>query len=213
MLKLFLRFRRASYVLLVMVAVLSRRRNGVVGTDQAQQAMINWLRANGGVFSDKVEYRHLDPNDETSPNGLFAKEALTEKEPIMLIPHKCLFISPEDAPGGPFCGLARKLADEKSQGNKSFFKDYINYIFDGNKKEKLPDRWSNEAKTILTEILGDELPAPFNQRSFAEHCGGSNELLEDAYELVVSRSWTEVMIPVYDMVNHRVRSPSQHISG
>ena len=181
---------------------LSPNGNGVVA--DGAQALVNWLRENGGTFSDKVEFRHLNPNDETSPNGLFAKAALAENETIMVIPHKCLLISPEAPPG--FCGLARKLADHFRQGDQSFYKDYVNYLFDGNKKARVPDRWSDEAKQIMEAIIGDELPSPFLERSFHGHCGDSeDELLEDAYELVMSRSWHEVMIPVYDMVNHKVR--------
>jgi hypothetical protein len=177
----------------------------------ADEALVKWILEHGGVFSDKVEFRHLDPSDETSPNGLFAKAPLKEEETVMVIPHKCLLISPEESPGGSFCGLTRKLADQYKKGGNSFYKPYVDYLFDGNKKGNLPDRWSGEAQEILDEIVGGELPNPTGgllAESFEEHCGGWSEgdLLEDALELVVSRSWNEVMIPVFDMVNHKVRS-------
>ena len=62
----------------------------------------------------------------------------------------------------------------------------------------------------MEHILGDELPSPFTQRSFEADCNGgelgsqASELEERAYDFVVARSWSEVMIPVYDMVNHKV---------
>jgi hypothetical protein len=173
----------------------------------ADEALVKWMLENGGVFSDKVEFRHLDPSDETSPNGLFAKASLKEEETIMVIPQKCLLKSPAEPPE-EFCGLARSLVNHYNQGDESFYKAYVDYLFDGNKKGNFPDQWSSEAKGIVKEIVGDELRSPLFGYSFEDHCGGSgDEILEDAYELVVSRSWNEVMVPLLDMVNHRVRLP------
>jgi hypothetical protein len=190
-----------SLVRSILLILLSRYINGV----EADEALVKWVRENGGIFSNKVEYRHLNPNDATSPIGLFAKAPLKDKETIMVIPHECLLISPEEPPQH-ICGVARSLANHYKQGDKSFYKAYVDYVFDGNKKGNQPDRWSSEAKEIVEEIVGDELSPPFFEYSFHGDCGGSkDELLEDAYELVLSRSWTETMVPLLDMINHRVR--------
>jgi len=175
----------------------------VIATVTANDALIQWLRANGGEFSEKVQYEHLDPNDKTSPVGLFAKEALTKGETVMVIPQKCLLKAKatED-----MCATARELAMHVRLGEKSFFKDYVNYLFDGNKHKKLPRRWSREAKEIMNEIAGDELQNPLDAGpNFRARCGsGGGELEEDAWESLIARGWTEIMIPLYDMINHRV---------
>ena len=174
----------------------------LLSTVAANDPLIEWLRSNGGVFSDKVQFRHLDPNDASTPVGLFANDALKKGETIMVIPNKCLFTTP---PPQGFCETARALAHHAREGEKSFFKDYVNYVFDGNKHKILPYRWSDDAKKILHEIAGKELYNPIGELgSFNSVCGDGGDLEEDAWELVISRSWREVMIPVYDMVNHRV---------
>lgn len=175
--------------------------------------MVAWLREHGGFFSDKIEFRALDPNDEKSPNGLFAKASLQVNETIMVIPHKCLLTSPEGQRKS-ICNTARALVDHYWQGEQSFFKDYVNYLFDGNKRGRLPDRWSDAAKEIVETFVGDELPSPFFGKTFEEDCGGSGDPIEeDAYDFVLARSWTEIMIPVYDMVNHRVRQTLETLTS
>lgn len=188
------------YILFSLVLLWS----AVVGS--VDSGMVAWLRENGGFFSDKIEFRALDPNDEKSPNGLFAKASLQVNETIMVIPHKCLLTSPEGQRKS-ICNTARALVDHYRKGNQSFFQTYVNYLFDGNKRGRLPDRWSDAAKDIVDTFIGHELPSPFFGRSFEDDCGGSSgdPIEEDAYDFVLARSWTEIMIPVYDMVNHRVR--------
>jgi hypothetical protein len=169
----------------------------------ADDALIQWLRNNNGVFSEKVHFRHLDPTDDTSPNGLFAKEDLEKGETVMVIPRKCLFTT---QPPKNLCRTARELANHRRQGEKSSFKEYVNYLFDGNKRGMLPGAWSPDAKKIMGEIKGAELPDPIVEQSFKNICGDGGALEQEAFDYVISRSWGEVMIPVYDMVNHRVRS-------
>ena len=179
----------------------------------ANDPLIEWLRSNGGVFSDKVQFRHLDPNDESSPVGLFANDALKKGETIMVIPKKCLFTTP---PPQGYCETARALAHHAREGEKSFFKDYVNYVFDGNKHKILPYRWSDDAKKILHEITGKEFPNPaIDERSFASSCGDGGDLEEDAFELVFTGSWGDipVLVPVYDMVNHRVSLRPDHVAA
>jgi hypothetical protein len=167
----------------------------------ADDALIKWIGSNGGVFSEKVHFEHLDPNDDASPYGLFANEALEKGETIMVIPHKCLLTT---TPPQSLCQTARFLAENVRQRQTSFFKDYVNYLFNGKKHRKLPYRWSKEGKKIMDEITGGELYSPIREDSFKLACGGGDQIEEDAFEFVISRSWEEVMIPLYDMVNHRV---------
>jgi len=168
----------------------------------AIDAVIEWLRSSGGVVSEKIQFIHLDPNDATSPVGIFAKDELKKGETIMVIPQKCLFTTP---PPQGMCETARALAQQVREGEKSFFKEWLNYVFDGNKHKKVPYRWSDDAKKILREITGNEFHVSVgDELSFKSICGDGGDLEADAWESVITRSWGEVMIPVYDMVNHRV---------
>jgi hypothetical protein len=168
----------------------------------ANDALIEWLRRNGGFFSEKVQFRPLDPNDDSSPIGLFANDALKRRETIIVLPQKCLFTTP---PPQGVCKTARALAQQVREGENSFFKDYVNYLFDGKKHKQLPYRWSDDAKKILHEIAGDEFDLSISENdSFRSICGDGDDLEEDAWELLVSRSWREVMLPVSDIINHRV---------
>ena len=147
----------------------------------ANDALIEWLRRNGGLFSEKVQFHHLDPNDAASPIGLFATDALKKGETIMVIPKVCLFTTPP--PHQSMCETARALAQQVRKGEHSFFKDYVNYLFDGYKHKKLPYRWSEDAKKILLEMTGKELQLSIPEdRSFKDHCGNGGDLEEDAWE-------------------------------
>jgi hypothetical protein len=169
----------------------------------ANDAVIEWLRSNGGVVSEKVQFLHLDPNDASSPVGIFANHELKKGETIMVIPQKCLFSTP---PPQGMCETARALAQHVREGEKSSLKEWVNYVFDGNKHKKLPFRWSDDAKKIVHSITGNEFQLPVGEElTFKSICGGDGgDLEEDAWESVITRSWGDVMIPVYDMVNHRV---------
>mmetsp|Transcript_15556 Transcript_15556/g.23887 ORF Transcript_15556/g.23887 Transcript_15556/m.23887 type:complete len:1342 (-) Transcript_15556:210-4235(-) len=170
-------------------------------TSASADPMIKWIRANEGFFSEKVEFRHVDPKDVSSPFGLFAKEALKHEEKIMIIPQKCLLTS-----GGSeqVCDTAWNLIEQHKLGDKSFHKEYVSHIFDDKHRRKIPEAWSPEAKHILATIHGSELDPEVPERSFKKDCEGSGDAIEeDAYDLVISRGWNDVLIPIYDMVNHR----------
>eukprot|EP00546_Thalassionema_frauenfeldii_P019363 CAMPEP_0178906010 /NCGR_PEP_ID=MMETSP0786-20121207/6593_1 /TAXON_ID=186022 /ORGANISM="Thalassionema frauenfeldii, Strain CCMP 1798" /LENGTH=1330 /DNA_ID=CAMNT_0020577681 /DNA_START=56 /DNA_END=4048 /DNA_ORIENTATION=+ len=165
------------------------------------EPMIEWIRSNDGFFSDKVEFRRLDPKDSGTPVGLFAKKALSHEDKIMVIPKRCLLTS-----GGSelVCDTTRNLLEQRKLRDKSFYKDYVNYLFEGLERGIIPKAWSPEAKHILKTIHGDELDPEAPDRSFESDCDGSGDSVEeDAYDLVISRGWTDIMIPIYDMINHR----------
>lgn len=206
-------------LLLPLVAVAAS--SGSDGFDASVATLISWLEAQGGFFSkEKLEFRHVDPNDIGSPRGLFAKQPLAQNETIMVIPHACLLQAPTDArkkknkkknarEEDSVCGAARAILDHYRQGEKSFFKEYIAHLLDEvTHRGKIPDRWSDEGKEILDTILGEELPSPLTKRSFEDDCDGSgeDEMEEVAFELALSRAWHGTMAPLVDMINHRVRS-------
>ena len=166
---------------------------------------IAWLRSKGGFFSDKMTYGTYD---EVNPsiNGLFAKENIEAKEQIMIIPKSALIT------GGPtedLCETVRKLALEYHRKSESPFQPYVKYVFESYNHEHLPSAWSDRAKGIFKKLIGNELePQDFGELSFQESCNGSeedaeNKTLAAALRIVLSRGWTDKLVPLFDMMNHR----------
>ena len=166
------------------------------------EKQIEWIRSQGGFFSPKIEFQLLDKNDPSSPMGIFALEDLSKKETLMVIPQSCLLTS-----GGSFktCDTARNLVKQRLLKNTSKFAPYVDYVFDPKHKGHLPSSWSQAGKSLIQKIIGEEMP-PYDVAgiSFEEECGGSGEALEEeAYLIVMRRSWDDLLVPVFDMVNHR----------
>lgn len=177
--------------------------------------LVLWVVEQGGFVSDKVHFlvdEDLSADNDNQKPRLVAKEAVAKGETILMIPRHCLFRPLDDAAQeeNSACATARALVHHKRLGEESSYKDYMQHLFQPEKLHLSPYRWSPEAKDILRTILkGGELPSPLIQDTFVEECGLSEDEedafdFEDAFELVMARSWNEIMIPVLDMVQHRV---------
>ena len=163
---------------------------------------IEWIRSYGGFFSPKIAFQLLDKDDPNSPMGIFALEDLYQKEALMVIPQSCLLTS-----GGSLetCDTARNLIKQRQLKNESKFAPYVDYVFDPKHKGQIPSSWSQAGESLIQRIIGEEMP-PYDVAgiSFKEECGGSGDPLEEeAYLNVVRRSWDDIMVPVFDMINHR----------
>uniref|UniRef100_A0A7S4MR63 PABS domain-containing protein n=1 Tax=Odontella aurita TaxID=265563 RepID=A0A7S4MR63_9STRA len=115
------------------------------------------------------------------------------------------------------CDTARNLLKEMKLGDESHYAPYVNYLLDGNRGQ-LPSAWSPEGQEIIATIIGNEM-APedvtdvlFDYRCGYPHDGEDEEEDEDkeekslrdyAYQSLIARSWDDIVIPVFDMINHR----------
>jgi len=169
-------------------------------TPTTVEPIIQWIRDNDGFVSDKIEYRRRNNDDTSTSYGFFAKELLNENESIMVIPKKCYLTS---GGTGNMCDTTWNLIEQYTLGEESFFKDYVLHLFE--ERGKLPEAWSREGQALLEKILGNELvPQIPSSRTFRKDCKGSGHILEeDAYDHVLSRSWENVMMPLYDSIPHR----------
>jgi len=163
---------------------------------------IEWIRKNGGFFSPKVEFQLLDKNDEDSPYGIFALQDIEKNETLMVIPQACLVTS-----GGSLktCDTTRNLVEQRKLGEASKYAPYVNYVFDPKHRNQLPASWSDKGKHLIETIVGLEMPPWYvTDVSFEDECGGSGDPLEEeAHLIVLRRSWDDILVPVYDMINHR----------
>ena len=192
--------------------------------------LVDWLRSfskqqpgAAGYFSDKIAFQPIDPTDPASPNGAFALQPIQQGERLIVIPKSAVI-----GGSGNMCDTARQLLTEyqkvlqqqqqddddgsssSSSSSSSAYEPYVKYVFQAKQHDKLPVAWSQQAQNLFARMVGKELPpqdiAGF---SFQEQCSSSSstsqqqQLEEDAWRIVISRSWNDVLLPVYDMVNHR----------
>mmetsp|Transcript_7170 Transcript_7170/g.10467 ORF Transcript_7170/g.10467 Transcript_7170/m.10467 type:complete len:381 (+) Transcript_7170:52-1194(+) len=168
----------------------------------ANHPVIEWLRSrDGGHFTEKVFFRD---------GGMFAAEDISEGEIVMMIPPNALF-GPNADDDSDECGTARRLAHEYVHlKEKSDHWPYLQYVFESFPHKSVPIGWSSAGKKIVRDlIVGSELePRGFGRGSYKNACGATDDdslavWLEAAWRIVLSRGWHHIMVPVFDMVNHR----------
>uniref|UniRef100_A0A7S1C2F9 SET domain-containing protein n=1 Tax=Corethron hystrix TaxID=216773 RepID=A0A7S1C2F9_9STRA len=185
------------------------------------QILIEWMRSKGGYVNSKLEIRRSDPTDPTSQYGIFAKEKLGKKEGILQIPSSCQisdergdFDRNENAEGDPdmVCGTVFNLIREMKLGEASYFAPYVDYLLAEPLWTHLPSAWSDEGKNLLNSILRNYTktaipptdPTLWIEYEWHKICRGSNDPYEEnAALIVVQRSVNGLLIPVFDMMNHR----------
>ncbi|KAL7572557.1 hypothetical protein ACA910_000377 [Epithemia clementina (nom. ined.)] len=183
-----------------------------------QQQLIYWLRAKGGFFSPKISFEPLDKKDEDlESGGIFAHQAIQKGERLMFIPRHCLFQPTDNTDDGTtsrICRTAKLLVEEYQAGNReSSFWPYVEYVFDFFPHDHLPAAWSPNGKALVQNIVGVNLLDPEDFGDFRK-CSGLyksgkdydknyNRLLDAARRIVDARGWNEVLVPVFDMGNHR----------
>jgi hypothetical protein len=174
--------------------------------DELSHQLIEWLRANGAMISNKLEVRNIIPGDPTSTRGVFATANLEEGEVICCIPWE-LIIKPEEDPRKDAwdCGTVDAVA--KDICNESLT-PYGKYLLE-QPRGYLPAFWSTEGQALLSEMLGEHLP-PHDIHGvlddWVEDCDGANlddPLQKHARMLVLGRADYQLMVPFYDMINHR----------
>lgn len=175
--------------------------------------VIQWIRSKpGGFVSDSVEVRRLDPADDASPLGVFAKADLEAKEMIMEVPRECYIHVFDDARKDEtmealydnLCLLAGKTAKEMKLGDESEYGPYVKYL-NRQSRNQIPAVWSKEAKDMLRDLLPEESDGVDWITDNFQRCPGVN--LNDPFDehviaLTKQRSFDSAMIPFYDMVNH-----------
>lgn len=196
--------------------------HSVVSKDSLELAntIVDWVREKGGFFSDKLEIRHIDPRDSTSPLGVFAREDIDEFESLLNVPHACYIglwdealdgerTGEEEIDGEPdnhydnVCNLSRKLANELKLGNESEYAPYLNYVRI-QREGQLPATWSEVGKDLLRSIepsgyLVDWMDLDYHDNEKCIRSTYDRHMLA----LTVQRGYDTTFIPLWDMINHR----------
>ena len=187
----------------------------------------------GGYFNAKQEVRPVNDSSDGSNvfHGIFAKEFIAKGDLLAEIPWAYIITDVEADPklsqhdfdeAVLKCGTARNLAKEmrqvltlgkyvKDQGTVSKYGPYIEYLLD-QPSGVIPSDWSTSGKKMFQDILGGErqnIPPSYAttwlEEDWYEDCRGDpkDDLAAKAAMLVVSRADDDLLVPVYDMYNHR----------
>ena len=195
--------------------------------------LTKWLDSvEGGIFNQKQEIRPVNENSDTKNAfyGIFAKEFIAKGELLAQIPWEFIIndeesnpdLSENDLDGVLKCGTVRNLAKEMKQvqtlgkyikdpNSASKYGPYIQYLLD-QPNGVIPSDWSVKGRRIFQDVLGAkrQLIPPNYATSWLEEdwyqdCNGepTDELGVKAAMIVVSRADDDLLVPVYDMYNHR----------
>ena len=204
--------RRCSLVLLACVGIIT------CVADELSDTVVAWVQSKpGGYCSDKLEIRRLDPNDDTSPLGVFARDSIQAGETLMRIPHEC-YISVwneaknmdvddmEDAAEAHYynlCLLAQKTKREMQRQDQSEFGPYVRYL-NNQSKGQIPATWSDEGKELLRNLFPQGSDVVDWMRKEKENgCFSSMDSFgEHVFALTRQRAFDIALIPLLDMINH-----------
>jgi len=187
----------------------------------------------GGFFNvkQKVLPVNADSDDTAVFRGIFATEFIAKGDLLAQIPWEYIIndeesddaLSEKDNENGVLkCGTARNLAKEMKQVQTlgKYIKDpnaaskygpYIQYLLD-QPSGMIPSDWSVKGRRIFQDVLGgtQQTIPPIYATSWKDDdwfndCNGDpeDELGMKAAMLVVSRADDDLLVPVYDMYNHR----------
>lgn len=187
----------------------------------------------GGFFNDKQEVRPVNDGSEGNGvfYGIFAKEFIAKGDLLTQVPWEYIItaeesdrsLSQSDFEDAVLkCGTARNLAKEMKQvqtlgryikdpNSASKFGPYIQYLLDQS-QGIIPSDWSFKGRRMFEDILGGQrqivpplYATTWLQEDWYDDCKGdpSDELAAKAAMLVVSRADDDLLVPVYDMYNHR----------
>eukprot|EP00527_Entomoneis_sp_CCMP2396_P009368 CAMPEP_0198138924 /NCGR_PEP_ID=MMETSP1443-20131203/2291_1 /TAXON_ID=186043 /ORGANISM="Entomoneis sp., Strain CCMP2396" /LENGTH=1220 /DNA_ID=CAMNT_0043800881 /DNA_START=48 /DNA_END=3710 /DNA_ORIENTATION=- len=176
------------------------------------KSLVDWVQSKGGFVNPKLEIRPSDLSDPQTSYEMFTNEDIKEDELLFDIPRELLITDELEVQESDWiCATAENLAREMKLGNGSRYAPYVNYL-DATKPGQLPSHWSDSGKQLLYDVIGqpDEqiLPpvdsAGWLDTEWKEECdGGDDELEQRAFLLVLQRGWDEILIPIYDLLNHR----------
>ena len=180
--------------------------SGESSPNEHQKAMFDWVRSKGGFVHHGLEFRRYN-DDPKAPFGLFTNKSILKDETILVIPRECTIHSPIPE---EYCLAGYALDRELALGNSSLFAPYVNYLLDTQPYGQLPCTFTRAGKTMLTTMIPDgktagtphqDYSADITSWDFFSHCNIGPEH-EYAFQLLRQRSWSDILIPVYDMMSH-----------
>jgi hypothetical protein len=182
--------------------------------EEHAEALISWLNKEGGYVHPNLQMRHVDPSDPTSYLGLFVDDFIPEGEVILRVPRNMVLDSTEKNPDveAMNCKTVRNLINQIKLKDESKYAPYVNFLTD-TQLPSIPVAWSQAGKDLLNRVIGngnnlmeEQLP-PYSPpewlKYWHEECNGSDDPLEEYAALfLIHRNWDDLMIPIFDTMNH-----------
>ena len=175
--------------------------------------VIDWIRSKGGFVNPKLEIRKEDDSNPDSFYGMFSNDDIQEDEVLLSIPQDCLLTSELEEPDW-ICTTSKNLVREMELGNSSKYAAYVEYL-SSLPVGQLPSHWSDQGKQLLCKVTGEpsnQILPPLDVASWIEtdyvtQCDG-NDSEDNLHEqhvflMVIQRGWDDILVPIYDMMNHR----------
>eukprot|EP00527_Entomoneis_sp_CCMP2396_P005369 CAMPEP_0198137724 /NCGR_PEP_ID=MMETSP1443-20131203/1179_1 /TAXON_ID=186043 /ORGANISM="Entomoneis sp., Strain CCMP2396" /LENGTH=445 /DNA_ID=CAMNT_0043799245 /DNA_START=37 /DNA_END=1374 /DNA_ORIENTATION=+ len=185
--------------------------------DQLIEDLISWLQSNGAFIDERISIRHVDPTDPTSIRGMFADHGSFDAgETMIIIPDALIY----DGRVNEAKKNADKVWMDKKHGDCATTYEIHDAMLTGSTPygrylahqphRYVPGYFSSEGRELLRKILGKNLPDQHAVEDsvkidWLDWCTGatSDELEVHAAMLVTARADGRLMVPYYDMINHR----------
>eukprot|EP00934_Nitzschia_sp_Nitz4_P001216 Nitzschia sp. Nitz4//scaffold98_size77359//36815//46705//NITZ4_005549-RA/size77359-processed-gene-0.17-mRNA-1//1//CDS//3329560760//1216//frame0 len=190
---------------------------GAVGAEPEVNdfGLFEWIHNTPDGFVNPKQELRIDP--ETGVSGIFAKEKIFQGELLLQVPWSLILESDDpDEIGQMCCGTVRSLARELKRGNESEYAPYVNYL-NSLPENQIPSAWSAAGKTLFRDLIGmaqynpldveipPNEPTEWVEVDWYHHCRGprNDRVSARAAVIVLQRSDDAILIPGYDMYNHR----------
>ncbi len=163
--------------------------------------LIKWLRANGSFINNKLQIRHINPDNPTSPRGVFALEPLEEGETVCNIPWELMIKPSKDEREKYDCGTINAVIKELGK-SETEMSPHGKYLLSQPRGYTL-GFWSKEGQELFWEMTDDELLPPVGIKEFLEtweeYCGGDDENDDHVFAvmLVKARADYQYLVPFY----------------
>eukprot|EP00562_Extubocellulus_spinifer_P004304 CAMPEP_0178516856 /NCGR_PEP_ID=MMETSP0696-20121128/25358_1 /TAXON_ID=265572 /ORGANISM="Extubocellulus spinifer, Strain CCMP396" /LENGTH=428 /DNA_ID=CAMNT_0020147203 /DNA_START=40 /DNA_END=1326 /DNA_ORIENTATION=- len=218
---------------LLLALFLSATSYGDVIEIQGTDDLVDWIKSRGGFVDPRQEVRMPYPDDtHSSPfvRGVFAKDDISSGDLLLDLPinDTCIVADASQGDTPDQCGTVRALRRELALGEGSRFAPYVKLLLEQSNKGlvDIPNAWSGNSLKLLDAVVGPNLAPRDNRRHlewWERSCAGStysDKLGADAALLMVARSAGvydfssevkegegrrrgTVMVPYYDLYNHR----------
>jgi len=184
----------------------AKKQNGD-DVDTIVSNLIHWVRANGGYVNDRISFRSIDPEDPTSPRGVFATQEIDEGEILAHIPWDLIIKSPERARGEvegmskDDCGVIQETIKVMTASDSNIT-PYGRYLL-SQPQNYTVGFWSKKGQELFVEMTDHFLPPnsihDMLGGEFEDVCDGdvNDPMTVQAVTLVRARSDWEYMVPIY----------------
>ena len=204
-----------SFVLALIAAALCCRASSAAHAPEVRE-LVAWLEgAEGAVLHPGHEFRRgagEDTGSETAPSlGGYATETIEEGEIIVRVPWE-LMVTAGFEYGGELpplvCETAKNLAEQMRLGDASAYAPYTRFL-SAQGRAALPSEWEPAAKNLFEEVLNDGAHPPYFWGSWIaqdwlQDCSGSPDPQSVRAAMhVVQRAQDDLLVPVYDLYQHR----------